>query len=110
MFHLGYDFYWSGLTRQRIHGVGIAVKRISGIKINSIQNTSSRVMAVDSNVRGCKLRIASCYAPTAKTPLSTKEAFYCDLAAISKPEKTRKLLVRGNFNAELELCRKTLVL
>ena len=103
--HLGYIFHWSGHKQKKIHGVGIAIRNTPDIVIESIQYHGARLMAADINVKGCKLRILSCYAPTLSTPLSTKEAFYRSLNSISKPDAPRKLLVQGDFNAELDICR-----
>ena len=60
--HLGYDFYWCGFQRYKKYGVGIALKNNPNIKLDSIHNVSSRLMAADVTVCGCKLRIISCYA------------------------------------------------
>ena len=103
--HLGYTFHWSGHKRKKIHGVGIAIRNTPDIVIEGIQHHGARLMAVDIDVKGCKLRILSCYAPTLSTPLSTKQAFYRSLNSVSKPDAPRKLLVQGDFNAELDICR-----
>ena len=104
--HLGYDFYWCGFQRYKKYGVGIALKNNPNIKLDSIHNVSSRLMAADVTVCGCKLRIISCYAPTLQSSLTTKQSFYRDLTNLSKTEKNRKLLIQGDFNAELQISRQ----
>ena len=104
--HAGYKFFWNGLQRFKRYGVGIAIKNNSFINIDGIINISARIMAADITVKGCKIRIISCYAPTLKTPLTTKQSFYRELTKLSKPEKHRKLLVMGDFNAEPSFCRR----
>ena len=103
--HLNYKFYWSGLKRCKRNGVGIAIRNSSDITINGIINTSDRLMAADITIKGCKLRIISCYAPTLKSSLSLKQSFYRSLNSLSKVEKTRKLMIQGDFNCEPKLCR-----
>ena len=63
-------------------------------------------MAADVTVCGFKLRIVSCYAPTLKHSLATKQAFYRDLSKLSKTDGNRKLLIQGDFNAELQISRE----
>ena len=103
--HLGYNFYWSGLKRQRKHGVAIAIRDCSYIDINTVHAINGRLMAADIVVRGCKVRVVSCYAPTLQTALSTKKVFYRELHKLSKTEQNRKILVLGDFNAEFEVCK-----
>ena len=103
--HLGYNFFWNGLKRCKRHGVGIAIKECSYITIESILNHNERMMAADITVQGCKIRIVSCYAPTLQTAFSTKQAFYRDLTKICQTEHNRKVIIEGDFNAELKACR-----
>ena len=63
-------------------------------------------MGADISVKGCKIRIISCYAPTLFTPISIKQSFYRELSNLSNTEGNRKLLVQGDFNAELQISRK----
>ena len=103
--HLGYSFYWNGMRRLKRYGVGIAIKNSPEIIVNGIINSTARLMAADVTVKGCRVRIISCYAPTLKTPLSTKQKFYCELSKLSKVDNHRKLLIMGDFNAEPLFCR-----
>ena len=103
--HLGYIFHWSGHDVKKMHGVGIAIRKTPDIIIESVQYYSARLISADINVKGCSLRIISCYAPTRDSPLSTKQSFYRSLNSISNPDKPRKIIVQGDFNAELEICR-----
>ena len=73
--------------------------------MDGIVYCNERLMAADITVRGCKIRVISCYAPTLTTALTTKLSFYRELSKLSKPEKHRKILVQGDLNAELQLCR-----
>ena len=86
--------------------MGIAIKDKSNIQLNGIINCNARLMAADLTIRGCKIRVISCYAPTLQTALTTKQSFYRELSKLSKPEKNRKVLVQGDFNAELQVCRQ----
>ena len=103
--HCKYNFFWSGMKRCKRNGVGIAIRNNSDIIINGIINVSDRLMAADVTIKGCKLRIISCYAPTLKSSLSKKQLFYRGLNSLSKVEKPRKLIIQGDFNCEPQLCR-----
>ena len=106
--HLGYNFYWCGLKRYRRNGVAIAIRDSPDIVLDSIHNVSDRLMAADITVRGFKLRIISCYAPTRDgSSLTIKEIFYRNLVKLSKTEdRNRKILIQGDFNAEMKICRE----
>ena len=106
--HLGYNFYWCGMKRYRRNGVAIAIRNCSDIVLDSIHNVNDRLMAADITVHGFKLRIISCYAPTLDgSALTTKEIFYRNLVKLSKTDdKDRKVLIQGDFNAEMNICRE----
>ena len=106
--HLGYKFYWCGMNRYRRNGVAIAIRESKEIKLNTIHNVNDRLIAADITVQGFKLRVISCYAPTLDgSSLATKEAFYRGLVKLSRTEdKDRKLLIQGDFNAEMAMCRE----
>ena len=105
-FH-GYNFYWSGQKRFLRHGVAMAIKDCSSIIIDSIQTVTDRLMAADLTVKGCKVRVISCYAPTLNnSALSTKQSFYRSLSKLLVTDKNRKVIVNGDFNAEADLCRR----
>ena len=103
--HLGYSFYWNGLQRKRQHGVAIAIRKNSNIIIETIHYCSARLMAADLTIKGCKVRIVSCYAPVLKAAFSTKQNFYREMSRLCRTEKNRKLLIQGDFNAEPQICR-----
>ena len=63
-------------------------------------------MAADVTIKGCKLCIISCYAPTLDKPLNSKLVFYRELKRLTETEKNRKVLIQGDFNAEPDLCRR----
>ena len=98
-------FHWNGLQRKRQHGVAIAIRKNPNIIIETIHYCSARLMAADVTIKGCKVRIVSCYASTLKTAFSTKQNFYRELSHLSRTEKNRKRLVQGDFNAEPQICR-----
>ena len=104
--HAGYTFFWKGLNRLRRHGVGIAIRKNSNIIVEGIIYSSARAIAADISVKGCKIRMISCYAPTLNSPQSTKQSFYKELSKLSKLENHRKLLIMGDFNAEPLFCRR----
>ena len=104
--HLGYSFYWSGPKKYKRQGVAIAIRKSPYITTESIQCINNRLIAADVLIKGCKLRIISSYAPTLYGyALSTKQAFYRELSKLCKVEGNRKVIVQGDFNAELEICR-----
>ena len=103
--HHGFSFYWSGLRRHKKHGVAIAIRKCNYITIESIHNINARIMAIDLMVRGFKVRVISCYAPTLYTSLSTKQSFYKDLSMLSKADGKRKVIIQGDFNAEFQISR-----
>ena len=59
-----YEFYLSGPSLKRFHGVGIAIKADKNIVIEEIRNINARIIVADIIVYGCSLRIINCYAPT----------------------------------------------
>ena len=85
--HLGYDFYWCGLQRFKRNGVAIAIRKTPYICVNSIFNVSDRLIAADITIKGCKLRIISCYAPTLNSSLSSKQSFYREFSKLMKVDK-----------------------
>ena len=103
--YAGYSFYWSGLKRNKWYGVGIAIRESSYITIESIITVNERMKAANINVKGFKVHVISCYAPTLRRPLLTKQKLYKDLLQLSKVEQKRKLIIQGDFNAELLICR-----
>ena len=103
--YAGYTLYWKGMDRYKKYGVGIAIRRNSDIVLNGITYTSSRLIAADLTVRGCKIRIISSYAPTRDNPLAAKELFYRNLSNLCKVDQHRKIIILGDFNAEPEFCR-----
>lgn len=104
--HLGYSFYWNGLKRLKKHGVAIAIRNSKDMVLNGVIYFSARLMAADLTVKGCRIRVVSCYAPTLNSSLAAKQQFYRDLKRICKVEKPRKLMVMGDFNAEPHFCRE----
>ena len=104
--HRGYRFYWKGLQRLCMYGVGIAIKDCAYITTENVMNISERLLAADISVKGCKLRIISAYAPTLESARSTKQSFYRELTKLCQTEKNRKVLLEGDFNAEMQISRR----
>ena len=106
-YHLGYKFYWCGQKRYLRSGVGIAIRDCPEIELNSIINVNDRLIAADITVCGFKLRVISCYAPTSDYSYASKQAFYRELTKLSNiNDKNRKLLIQGDFNAEMQISRE----
>ena len=105
--HLNYEFNWCGMESLHRNGVAIAIRKSTDIIRNGIINISDRLMAADVTIRGCMVRIISCYAPTSDSSLSSKQSFYRDLLALTKVEKHRKIVIQGDFNCEPQFCRST---
>lgn len=104
--HLNYKFYWCDMKRYKGNGVGITIRKSSDIVINGIINVSDRLIAADITVKGCKVRIICCYAPTLYSSLASKQSLYRELAALTRAvEKHRKVMVQGDFNCEPQFCR-----
>ena len=103
--HLGYEFYWCGMKRLKRNGVAIAIKKCIDIVLNGIINISDRLMAADLTIKGCKVRIICCYAPTLNSSTTSKQAFYRELHKLTKVERNRKIMIQGDFNCEPQFCR-----
>ena len=103
--HLNYDFYWCGMKRFKRNGVGIAIKKSLDIVIKGIIYISDRLMAADITVKGCKIRIISCYAPTLNSTMTSKQKFYQESTTLTRVEKPTKVMIQGDFNCEPQFCR-----
>ena len=91
---------WSG-GESKMHGVAICYQDSRNIIIeNQPEQISPRLMALNVDIAGTKLRIISAYAPTNTYSLAQKEMFYDDLTKLSKikPGTKRKLAIFGDFN------------
>ena len=94
-----YEFYWSGHSLKRIHGVGIAIKVDKNIVVEEVKYVSARLIIADVTIYGCSLRIINCYAPTEADSSNVKDIFY---AALRKQSTTckphQKIICLGDFN------------
>ena len=70
------------------------------VDVGEFECFSNRLMSVNLDVQGTKLKIVAGYAPTNKYAIATKEAFYRDLMKISecRSKEKRKALILGDFN------------
>ena len=91
---------WSG-GDSRMHGVAMCFKASSRVKIGEFQQVSERILSVDCEISGVKLRILNSYAPTNSYSLNYKESFYQELVKCSviEPDSKRKLIGLGDFNS-----------
>ena len=71
-----YDFIWSGPKRRRGAGVGFLVKVDKHIAASEPDTQDPRIISMNINVHGFKIRLVNVYSPTntttPKTRLSTK--------------------------------------
>ena len=94
-----WNVIWSG-GKSKLHGVAVCVRESGHMKIENYELVSNRLMSVDLEVCGTKLKVVSAYAPTNKYAIATKEAFYRSLEKISacRVKEKRKLVLCGDFN------------
>lgn len=91
---------WSGADT-KMHGVAICYVESNHLKIDQQpEQISPRLIALNMDVAGTKLRLVSAYAPTNTYSMAQKEVFYAELIDLAKiKSKTkRKLAVFGDFN------------
>ena len=91
---------WSG-SETKTHGVAICFQDSRNIQVeNQPEQISPRLMALNVDIAGTKLRIISAYAPTNTYSLAQKEMFYDELKKLAKikPGTKRKLAIFGDFN------------
>ena len=99
-----WNIMWSG-GKSKLHGVAVCVRECSYIKIENYDLFSNRLMSVDLEVCGTRLKVVNAYAPTNNYAISTKEAFYRNLEKLSecKAKEKRKLAIFGDFNGYVSL-------
>ena len=96
-----YDFIWSGPKRRRDAGVGFLVKVDKHIAASEPDTQDPRIISMNINVHGFKIRLVNVYSPTNTdgTP-AQKDEFYRKIRkACISTEKNRKVIVAGDFNA-----------
>ena len=95
-------FYWCGQKKRRDAGVGILVKSEKGIAINEPDFNNPRVMAINLCIHGFNIRVVIGYSPTnIDGSDGLKDEFYRNMKkACENRNKTQKLIIAGDFNAE----------
>ena len=92
-----FQFYWCGQKKRRDFGVGILVKVDPKIHISEPDFNTPRVMGINLNIYGFKVRVVIGYSPTnVEESIYKKDEFYRNLkkkqAATS--ERTEKSSLR----------------
>lgn len=103
-----YRFIWCGKKKRRDAGVGILVKQDPKVIISDPDFSDPRIMALNMNVYGFKIRVVIGYSPTnVEKSIYAKDIFYKNLRKVcAKDEPQRKLIVLGDFNAETDIVLK----
>ena len=96
-----YVFLWCGKKKRREAGVAILIRQCPEVTFEEPDFTDPRLIAINIQIRGFKLRIVNVYAPTNCDGSETeKDAFYRLLKkSCVKQNKHQKLVVLGDFNA-----------
>lgn len=105
-----YRFIWCGQKKRRDFGVGILIKNDPRVIASKPIFNNPRVIALDIDVYGFKVRVVVGYSPTnVEKSIAAKEEFYRNLRKACKIDNhQRKLIVLGDFNAETDMVlRKT---
>ena len=95
-----YSFYWCGMKKRREYGVGILIKEDDKVKFTEPDVNDPRIIALNIEVNGFKIRLVNAYAPTETASDSQKNTFYralikgCAARTIHK-----KLIIAGDLNA-----------
>ena len=96
-----YVFLWCGKKKRREAGVAILIRQCPEVMFDEPDFTDPRLIAINIQIRGFKMRIVNVYAPTNCDGSETeKDAFYRLLKkSCVKQDKHQKLVVLGDFNA-----------
>ena len=96
--------FWSG-NNKKLHGVATCIKLTKHVEMKDPENISDRILAINCDIGGTKLRIINCYAPTNQYSLNEKQCFYEDLVKVInvKKEGKRKTVTFGDFNYSYDL-------
>ena len=103
-----YVFVWSGHKKRRDAGVGILIKICDDISFEDPDFSNPRLMALNIQVNGFRIRLVNAYAPTNCDGSDTqKDIFYRMLRkACKKQYQHQKLIVNGDFNATTSVSLK----
>ena len=99
-----WNVWWTGHKSKRRDGVGIAIRSNKQVNVEDIGHVSARVMWIDCQIYGMKIRVISAYAPTEEGSESQKDQFYKDLNDCCKLQDKRQLMVCGDMNATASYC------
>ena len=97
-----YEFLWCGQNKRRDKGVGFLIKQDKQISYSDPDFQNPRIMSMNVNVYGFKVRAVCVYSPTnCDGTQQMKDDFYRDIRKATQiKEKNRKLIVLGDFNAQ----------
>ena len=103
-----YAFLWCGRKKRRDAGVGVLIKICSNITFEDPDFSNPRLMALNIEINGFKIRLVNCYAPTnCDGTDNQKDVFYRMLKNASKKQyEHQKLIVNGDFNATTSVALK----
>ena len=92
---------------RRDFGAGILIKDDENIIVSEPDVKEPRLMAMNIEVRGFKIRLVNAYAPTEEANENQKDIFYRDLKKECQTKvKNYKLFVAGDLNATKSLSLK----
>ena len=91
--------------KRRDKGVGFLIKQDKQIYYNDPEFENPRVMAINIDVYGFKIRVVCVYSPTnCDGSQQMKDEFYRDVRkAAQMRDKNRKLIVMRDFNAQTDV-------
>ena len=94
-----YEFLWCGQKKRRDKGVGFLIKQDKQICYSDPDFQNPRVMAMNIDVYGFKVRVVCVYSPTnCDGTQQMKDEFYRDIRKATQiKDKNRKLIVLGDF-------------
>ena len=100
-----FNFFWCGQKKRRAAGVGLIIKSERGITTSQPDYQDSRIMGINLNIHGFKIRLVIGYSPTNISGSdSAKDEFYRTMKKVcNNRPKNHKLIVCGDFNAETSL-------
>ena len=96
-----YAFIWCGMKKRREAGVAILIKVCSDIEFEEPDILDPRLIAINIQIRGFKLRLINVYSPTnSDGSEAAKDLFYKKIRnACKKHCRNQKLIINGDFNA-----------
>jgi exonuclease III len=97
----GYDLYFSGHGKHKIHGVAIAIR--NDMIFKSVNQISERLMELTvETAMGSLWHIIGAYAPTNCSGIEDKLQFYRQITeTLARVDPKALLIVGGDFNARL---------